>query len=64
MLAKGRPRGRSFFGLRVGFKGLLEPEFEVCCTAFMASEKNPRKDILLWIITVALLALAIFWYKR
>jgi len=30
----------------------------------MAREKNPRKDILLWIITVALVALAIFWYKR
>jgi hypothetical protein len=30
----------------------------------MAKEKNPRKDILLWIITVALVALAIFWYKR
>jgi hypothetical protein len=30
----------------------------------MGKEKNPRKDILLWIITVALVALAIFWYKR
>ena len=28
------------------------------------TEKNPRKDILLWIITVVLVALAIFWYKR
>jgi hypothetical protein len=27
-------------------------------------EKNPAKDIVLWIITVALVALAIFWYKK
>jgi hypothetical protein len=30
----------------------------------MAKEKNPQKDAILWIITVALVALAIFWYKR
>jgi len=30
----------------------------------MAKEKNPRKDIFLWIVTVALVALAFFWYKR
>jgi hypothetical protein len=30
----------------------------------MATEKNPQKDIVLWIITVVLVALAIFWYKR
>jgi hypothetical protein len=31
----------------------------------MAEEKSRRsKDIILWIITVALVALAIFWYKR
>jgi hypothetical protein len=30
----------------------------------MATEKNPSKDIVLWIITVVLVALAIFWYKR
>jgi hypothetical protein len=30
----------------------------------MATEKNPKKDIMLWIITVVLIALAIFWYKR
>jgi hypothetical protein len=30
----------------------------------MAEEKNRNKDIVLWIITVALIALAIFWYKR
>jgi hypothetical protein len=31
----------------------------------MAEEKNRSKDIVLWIITVALVALAIFfWYKK
>lgn len=30
----------------------------------MAEEKNPKKDIILWVITVALLALAFFWYRR
>lgn len=27
-------------------------------------EKNRTKDIILWIITVALVALAIFWYQK
>jgi len=30
----------------------------------MAEEKNRNKDIVLWIITVALTALAIFWYLK
>jgi len=30
----------------------------------MAEEKSRSKDIILWIITVALIALAIYWYKR
>ena len=30
----------------------------------MAEEKNKSKDIVLWIITVVLIALAIFWYKK
>ena len=30
----------------------------------MAEEKNRSKDIVLWIITVALVALAIFWYMK
>jgi hypothetical protein len=30
----------------------------------MAKEKNPRKDIFLWIVTVVLVAIAFFWYKR
>jgi hypothetical protein len=27
-------------------------------------EKNRTKDIILWIITAALVALAIFWYQK
>ena len=27
-------------------------------------EKNRSKDIVLWIVTVLLVALAIFWYKK
>jgi hypothetical protein len=27
-------------------------------------EKNRSKDIILWIITVILIAVAIFWYKK
>ena len=30
----------------------------------MAEEKNPKKDILLWIVAVVLVAVAIFWYKK
>lgn len=30
----------------------------------MAEEKSRSKDIILWIITVVLIALAIYWYKR
>ena len=30
----------------------------------MAEEKNPTKDIMLWIITVVLVAVAFYWYKR
>lgn len=30
----------------------------------MAEEKNRSKDIVLWIITVILIAIAIFWYKK
>ncbi len=36
----------------------------VAVLSTMAKEKNPRKDIFLWIVTVALVALAFFWYKR
>jgi hypothetical protein len=30
----------------------------------MADEKNKSKDIVLWIITVVLTAVAIFWYLK
>jgi len=30
----------------------------------MPEEKSRSKDIILWIITVVLIALAIYWYKR
>jgi len=44
----------------------LEEHFQVCCTTLMAEpkEKNRTKDIVLWIITVLLVALAIFWYQK
>jgi hypothetical protein len=47
-----------------GFNGGLELGIGVCCTSFMAEEKNKSKDIVLWIITVILIAVAIFWYKK
>jgi hypothetical protein len=30
----------------------------------MADEKNKNKDVVLWIITVVLTAVAIFWYFK
>jgi hypothetical protein len=47
-------------------KTRLEGHFQVCCTTLMAEpkEKNRAKDIVLWVITVALIALAIFWYQK
>jgi len=30
----------------------------------MAEEKNKSKDIVLWIITVVLIAVAIYWYYK
>jgi hypothetical protein len=30
----------------------------------MAEEKSRGKDIMLWIITVVLVAVAFYWYKR
>jgi hypothetical protein len=43
---------------------ILEAQLQVCCTPSMADEKKGSKDVILWIITVALVALAIFLYKR
>lgn len=63
MDAAGQPERGTSFG-NWGCDAGLEPRIQVCCTAFMAEEKNRSKDIILWIITVALIALAIFWYKK
>jgi hypothetical protein len=30
----------------------------------MAEEKSRSKDIILWVITVLLIAVAIYWYRR
>jgi hypothetical protein len=46
------------------FDAALEAGIQVCCTSLMAEEKSKSKDIVLWIITVVLIALAIYWYKR
>lgn len=44
----------------------LKNGFRCVVLSRMAEEKqkNRSKDIVLWIITVALVALAIFWYKK
>ena len=31
---------------------------------FMAEEKKGSKDLILWMITVALVALSIYWYMK
>jgi hypothetical protein len=36
----------------------------LCCTLNMADENKSNKNIILWIITVVLIALAVFLYKR
>ena len=46
------------------FSTILEAGFEVCCTPIMADEKKRTKDIILWIITVLLIGLAVFLYKK
>jgi hypothetical protein len=51
-----------------GFQGksqqYLNPALSYAVLTPMADEKKGSKDIVLWIITVALVALAIFLYKR
>jgi hypothetical protein len=42
----------------------LMREFRYAVLSLMAEEKNKSKDIVLWIITVILIAVAIFWYKK
>jgi len=39
-------------------------DLSLCCTFVMAEEKSGSKNLILWIITVVLVALAIFLYKR
>jgi hypothetical protein len=36
----------------------------MCSTSTMASEKNPTKDLVLWIVAVVLVVIAIFWYRH
>ena len=40
--------------------------FSVMLVSLMAEpkEKNRAKDIVLWVVTVLLVALAIFWYQK
>jgi hypothetical protein len=36
----------------------------LCCTLVMADDNKGSKNTILWIITVVLIALAIFLYKK
>ena len=58
-----RRRSRNYNDVQK-FNAGLEGRIQVCCTPSMAEEKNKSKDIVLWIITVVLIAVAIFWYKK
>ncbi len=42
----------------------LNWEMSYAVLPFMAEEKNKSKDIVLWIITVVLIAVAIYWYYK
>jgi len=42
----------------------LNVDFGCGVLLFMAEEKNKSKDIVLWIVTVLLIGLAIFWYMK
>jgi hypothetical protein len=42
----------------------LNQHFSYAVLPFMAEEKNKSKDIVLWIITVVLIAVAIYWYYK
>jgi hypothetical protein len=48
----------------VEFDAALDLEYQVWCTLRMAAEKNRNKDVILWIVTVLLVGLAIFWYMK
>jgi hypothetical protein len=42
----------------------LKRDLRYAVLPFMAEEKNKSKDIVLWIITVVLVAVAIYWYYK
>jgi len=42
----------------------LNRDFRCVVLPLMAEEKSRSKDIILWIITVVLIGLAIYWYKK
>ncbi|HET9407173.1 MAG TPA: hypothetical protein VFO39_08030 [Candidatus Sulfotelmatobacter sp.] len=42
----------------------LKTVFRYNVASMDTKEKNPTKDIVLWIIAVLLVGLAIYWYKR
>lgn len=45
-------------------KWYLNRNFRCGVLPSMAEEKNRSKDIILWVITVLLIAVAIYWYRR
>jgi hypothetical protein len=60
---RGSHRGKTVVANRK-FNWYLNGNFRCGVLPTMAEEKSRSKDIILWIITVLLIALAIFWYKR
>ena len=42
----------------------MNRDFKCGVLLSMAEEKKGSKDVVLWIITVLLVALAIFWYMK
>jgi hypothetical protein len=50
--------------VRGNLQGDLNRKFSCGVLLGMAEEKKGSKDVILWIITVALVALAIFWYMK
>jgi hypothetical protein len=58
----GRSRGSQ--GASGDSRRHLNRDFKCGVLLSMAEEKKGSKDVILWIITVALVALAIFWYMK
>jgi hypothetical protein len=46
------------------FNWHLNRDFRCVVLPSMVEEKSRSKDVILWIITVVLIAFAIYWYKR